>query len=227
MTDSNGRNSNDAPGPMGIGTATATPSGAGSPSGGGTIGGAGVASPNTGAATAPKPRRAAPVKNAPTSAGPKARPQSAASGSGSAKATVRDEATKLKNEATTKARDYANQGKQKATSALDSFAEMMTDAAAEVDERMGPQYGQYARSAADSVAGLASTIRRKEVDELVGDARDFVRKSPAIAIGAAAAVGFVVARLIKAGIEPADDARDDRLANRDLQRSEFDDLPGA
>lgn len=202
MTDSNGRNSNDPRDPMGIGTATTAPSGTtGGIGNTGSLDAGGLSGP----AAAPKPRRTAPLKNAPTSAGPAASPPTSGAGATSAKATVRDEASKLKNEATGKARDIANQGKQKATGALDSFAEMMTDAAVQVDERMGPQYGQYARSAADSVAGLSSTLKRKDVDELVGDARDFVRKSPAIAIGAAAAIGFVLARLIKSGVESADE----------------------
>ena len=37
------------------------------------------------------------------------------------------------------------------------------------------------------------------MDELVEDLRGFVRKSPAVAIGAAVGLGFVLARLAKAG----------------------------
>ena len=36
-------------------------------------------------------------------------------------------------------------------------------------------------------------------DDIVEDTRNFVRKSPALAIGAAAAVGFLLTRLIRAG----------------------------
>ena len=39
------------------------------------------------------------------------------------------------------------------------------------------------------------------VDEIVEGVREFVRKSPAVAIGAAAALGFVVARLFTAGLD--------------------------
>jgi ElaB/YqjD/DUF883 family membrane-anchored ribosome-binding protein len=34
---------------------------------------------------------------------------------------------------------------------------------------------------------------------MVEDTRQFVRKSPAVAIGAAAAIGFVLARLVRSG----------------------------
>lgn len=145
-----------------------------------------------------KPAR--PVKKAATRKAPAAKPASKPR-KAAAKATgkVREEAARLTGEATGKARSYANQGKDRATDALDNVARMMTDAAGQVDERMGEQYGRYARSAADAIASLAGNLRKKDVDELVGEARDVVRNSPAVAIGAAAAIGFVLARLIKAG----------------------------
>ncbi|MGC6399274.1 hypothetical protein ACNI3Q_01690 [Sphingomonas sp. FW199] len=119
---------------------------------------------------------------------------------------IKHEASKLGVQAADKARGFAEEGKQKASGALNEFARMMDDAASTVDEKVGQQYGQYARSAASAVAGLAGTIERKDVDELVDDVRDFVRKSPAVAIGAAAAIGFVLARVIKSGIDGVADA---------------------
>ena len=97
------------------------------------------------------------------------------------------------------AHELAAQGKDRATGALDNVARLIGDAAGTVDERVGAQYGDYTRKAAEAVASFASTLKGKDVDDLVKDAGDFVKKSPAVAIGAAAAVGFVLARLIKAG----------------------------
>lgn len=121
---------------------------------------------------------------------------------------VRAEASKLKGQATDKAREMATEGKEKASGALDEFAKLISEAAATVDERLGAQYGGYARSAADMVSGVASQLRGKDVDELFEDARGFVKKSPAVAIGTAAAVGFVLARLVKAGMGDAPAAED-------------------
>ncbi|WP_231621583.1 hypothetical protein [Sphingomonas sp. 37zxx] len=115
--------------------------------------------------------------------------------------TIKGEASKLGSQAAEKARSFAGDGKAKASGALDEFSRMMSDAADTVDEKLGAQYGQYARSAADQIGGFAETLRNKEVDELIEDARVFVRKSPAIAIGTAAALGFVLARVIKAGVD--------------------------
>ncbi len=121
---------------------------------------------------------------------------------------VREEAGKFAAQAGDKARAFADTGKEKATGALDEFSSLMRDAAGSVDERLGEQYGQYARSAADQISGFAESLRGKQVDDLIGDARDFVRKSPAVAVGLAAGVGFVLARLLKSGLDAAGDLAD-------------------
>jgi ElaB/YqjD/DUF883 family membrane-anchored ribosome-binding protein len=116
---------------------------------------------------------------------------------------IKDEAAKLGSQAADRARQFAGEGKDRATSALDEVARMLTSAAEDVDAKLGAEYGKYARSAADGVSGFAENLRGKQVDDLIAEAGDFVRKSPAIAVGTAAAVGFVLARLIKSGIDAA------------------------
>ena len=121
--------------------------------------------------------------------------------------TLKDSSSKLTRDAGDKARAYAEDGKARAGGVLDELAKMMTEAAGTVDEKVGAQYGQYARSAADAVSGFSDSIKAKNLDDLIEDARGFVKKSPAIAIGTAAAIGFVLVRLIKSGLDAAD--RDD------------------
>lgn len=122
-------------------------------------------------------------------------------GSGGIKAQLRDGATNIQNQAGEKIRAYAETGKDRATSALDELTQVVNDAAGTIDERMGSEYGEYARRAADAVAGFADTLRNKQVDELFDDGRELVRKSPGVAIGVAAVVGFSLVRLLKAGFE--------------------------
>jgi hypothetical protein len=105
----------------------------------------------------------------------------------------------FKSQATDKARGYAGEGVTRATGALDEAAKFLEDTARSVEEKLGPQYGRYGFSAAESVSGFADQLRGKDVDALVEDMRNFVRKSPAVAIGAAVGLGFVLARLAKAG----------------------------
>jgi hypothetical protein len=117
------------------------------------------------------------------------------------KQQLRDGVDNARQQAGDKFRAYALTGKDRATTALTDFSQVVNDAAAQIDERLGAQYGDYARRAAESVTGLADTIREKDVDELFDDAREIVRKSPGVAIGAAAVVGFALVRLIKAGLD--------------------------
>lgn len=112
----------------------------------------------------------------------------------------KDSAAKLGKEATDKARAYVDEGKTRAGGALDELVRMMTDAAGTVDEKLGEQYGNYARTAADKVQGFSDGLKAKELDDLIEDARGFVQKSPAVAIGTAAALGFVLVRLIQSGL---------------------------
>lgn len=114
---------------------------------------------------------------------------------------VKEEATKLGGQATDRLRAFADDGKSKATGALDELAKAIEDAASTIDEKVGAQFGDYARSASGQVTSLAESLKGKDVDELLDDARELIRKSPGIAVGTAAALGFVVARLLRSGVD--------------------------
>jgi len=118
-----------------------------------------------------------------------------------AKSAIRDNAGKVTQQASEKVRAFAEQGKERAGGALDQLSQLLTDAASQVDEKLGAQYGNYARQVATSVHGFSDQVLSKDVDDLVDDARALVRRSPGVAIGAAAAIGFVLARLIQAGLD--------------------------
>ncbi len=108
-----------------------------------------------------------------------------------------DEFGRLTSQAGDKAKDLATKGKTKAAEGLESLATLIGDSSTQVDEKLGKQYGDFARSAAQTVSGLAGSIDEKDFEELMTEAREFVRKSPAVAIGSAAVVGFMLARLLR------------------------------
>ena len=116
---------------------------------------------------------------------------------------VKEEATKLRGQATDRARSAAEQGKTRATETIDGFARAVHDAAGNLEQQVSPQVAQYAHRAADALDSLSESLRSKSVDELVDEARSFARRSPAIAIGAAVAVGFALARFLKATSSPS------------------------
>lgn len=120
---------------------------------------------------------------------------------GDLRAQLREGASSVQQQAGDKFRSYAETGKTRATGALDDFSKVVNDAASSIDERLGSEYGEYARRAADAVSGLSDTLRNKEVDELIDDGRRLLRKSPGVAIGVAAVIGFTLVRLVKAGLD--------------------------
>jgi ElaB/YqjD/DUF883 family membrane-anchored ribosome-binding protein len=127
-------------------------------------------------------------------------PPISAIGADGAKGAFFDRIDALRGQANDRARELAQTGKDRATSALDSLVQTVEEAASEIDEKLGSQYGDYARRAAEHIGGFTDSFRDKDIDDLFNDARDFVKKSPAVAIGAAAALGFVVARLARSSM---------------------------
>ncbi len=105
-----------------------------------------------------------------------------------------------------RARGLVSQGLERTAEALANVSKMVGDTAPGIEERLGPDYGDYARRAAGSIETVANSIASKDPDELIDDTRNFVRESPGIALAGAAVVGFVVARLLKTGLAANDEA---------------------
>ena len=133
---------------------------------------------------------------------------SAGSSTAGIKEQLKEGASGLQAQAGEKIRTFAETGKERATSALDDLTQLVNDAAGEIDERLGSEYGEYARRAADAVSNFADSIRGKDVDELYEDGKALVRKSPGVALGIAAVVGFTLVRVVKTGLEAPARERD-------------------
>jgi ElaB/YqjD/DUF883 family membrane-anchored ribosome-binding protein len=135
---------------------------------------------------------------------PKGDAERPVSGSGSAEGgladRIRSSRDRLSSQAGDKARGLVSQGLERTSEALANVAKMVGDTASGIDERLGSDYGDYARRAAGSIENVANTIAEKDPDELIDDTRNFVRNSPGIALAGAAVVGFVMARLLKSGL---------------------------
>ena len=95
--------------------------------------------------------------------------------------------------------EMANEGKAKASTAISGLSKMVNDNAPVIDEKVGPKYGDYARSAAKSIQDAADWVEKKDLVELGEDAKEFVRKSPGLAVGLAAVAGFMLARMFRGG----------------------------
>lgn len=143
---------------------------------------------------------------------PKADSERPVTGSGSAEGglaeRLRTGRERIASQAGDKARGLVSQGLERTSETLANVAKMVGDTAPGIDERLGEEYGEYARRAAGAIENVASAIAEKNPDELIEDTRTFVRNSPGIALAGAAVVGFVVARLLKTGLAKDEDEED-------------------
>lgn len=130
-------------------------------------------------------------------------------GPGSLTDRLRSGREKLTGQAGDRARGLVTQGLERTAEALANVSKMVGDTAGGIEERLGPEYADYARRAAGAIENVANTIADKDPDELIDDTRNFVRNSPGIALAGAAVVGFVVARLVKSGLGSNDKDNDE------------------
>jgi hypothetical protein len=127
---------------------------------------------------------------------------------------VRSGGDKLSAQAAGKARDFVGQGIERSAEAIANVGKLVGDTAAGLDERLGEEYGDYARKAAETLENTANKLATKDPDELIDDTRRFVRKSPGVALAGAAIVGFALARLVKSGLSLDDEDEDDDEGDR-------------
>lgn len=108
-----------------------------------------------------------------------------------------EEAKAKGDDARVRATELANEGKARAGDAICSLGKIVEDNAPTIDEKLGVKYGDYARTAARSMQDAGTRIGEKDLNELGEDVKEFVRQSPGVAIGLAAASGFLIARLFR------------------------------
>ena len=119
----------------------------------------------------------------------------------SVRESLRSNTDKLKGAASDRAYGFLGQGIERSSGALNNISALVGDTAANLDERLGQEYGDYARTAAGAIERAAASLGAKDPEELFEDARGFVRKSPGIALAGAAILGFALVRVVKSGIE--------------------------
>jgi len=94
-----------------------------------------------------------------------------------------------------KAGELAVEGKKVTSDAIASLGKVVGDTAVQIDEKLGEQYGDYARKASRTLQETSAKLDSKSVEELGENAREAVRKSPGVAVGVAAVIGFFLARV--------------------------------
>src|SRR5688572_18899683 len=88
--------------------------------------------------------------------------------------------------------------KESAAEELTSFADVMHDAARKFEEKNDAGVGGYVQKAADYVERLSSSLREKNLEEILQEGKALLRKHPTVALGMAAVVGVAIGRFFRA-----------------------------
>ena len=108
---------------------------------------------------------------------------------------ARDKASAFAEDAKVRASEYAVEGKARTSAAIVSLSKVIDDNTATIDDKVGVKYGDYARTASQSMKDAATKLDEKSFEELGEDAKTFVRESPGLAVGMAVAAGYVLGKL--------------------------------
>lgn len=105
-----------------------------------------------------------------------------------------------------KVKDAATSGKDMAADGLHNLADATRNVAGKYADGKAKPVADYAAKAADGLDRFSGTLKNKSVDDLTSDAKGFVKEHPAIAVGAAALIGFALARFLKSSGSDGRDA---------------------
>jgi hypothetical protein len=103
-------------------------------------------------------------------------------------------------------KDLASKAGEKVVNAVEeqkvAGADFVSDVASSIRRAASefnqiPQAAQYMRLAADQVDSASEAFRRRDLNQLVSDVRDFARRQPTAFFGAAILAGFAVVRFLK------------------------------
>ena len=109
-----------------------------------------------------------------------------------AKAAIQEIAEPLKE----KAEEIAEQQKTVGTDRIRTLATAVHGAARELEGEM-PRVATSVHDMAQKIEQTASTVRNKNIDELIGDLDLYARQQPGMVFGGAVIAGIVLSRFLK------------------------------
>ena len=87
--------------------------------------------------------------------------------------------------------------KSNATETLGAVSQALRQTAQSLEQQNQAPIGQYANTAADQIDRVSGYLESKSIEDLVGEAEMFARRSPAVFLGGAFALGLFAARFLK------------------------------
>ena len=110
---------------------------------------------------------------------------------------AKDQARRLAEQAKERGRSMLHDQKGNVVSQFGTIAGALRDTARSLDSRDEHTAGRWVNQAADGLDRLADTLERRDIDTLMRQAGDLMRRQPAVFIGGAVAAGFLMSRFLK------------------------------
>jgi hypothetical protein len=114
----------------------------------------------------------------------------------SAAEEAQQQASAATERAKSRARDFAEQQKSAGADQVGGVAHAMEAAADQLQGQM-PLAAEYIEEVAGRLNTMASTIRERSIDDMLGNVAEFARKQPALFFAGAVATGFALSRFAK------------------------------
>lgn len=98
-----------------------------------------------------------------------------------------------------------DQQKESAAGQMDSVAKAFRSTAQQLEGEGQQQTGKYVGMVAENLESLGRRLKEKNIDELLSDAQNLARRSPATFIAGSIAAGFILSRFLKSSAARQDE----------------------
>lgn len=136
---------------------------------------------------------------------------------------VKEQAGKVTDKAKEQATTRAEEQKERAAQGLFGFADTLNQVSGSMRDQ-NPAMANFADTAATRLEDFATSIRDKDVNELMSDVEDMARRQPALFIGGAFLAGVVAARFLKSSSGMTTAGRSQDFSSN--RYSQYDDTQG-
>ncbi|HEX7028205.1 MAG TPA: hypothetical protein VF268_13275 [Gammaproteobacteria bacterium] len=125
-----------------------------------------------------------------------------------------DDVKQAKQQARQQAAQKVDQNRERAADELDKIAHAARAAASDLEEQQDG-LSNYVAEMANGIGSLANSLREKNMDDLIQDAKRIARNNPALFLAGSVAIGFGLSRFAKASGHRSEE-------DVSIRRSEFD-----
>lgn len=105
-----------------------------------------------------------------------------------------------------KAQGMLEEQKQKGSEHLGKLADALHQTSSNLQQNNEEQVARYAEMAADGLQRLSSSLREQDVNSLLRQTENLARRQPAVFVGGAVALGFMLSRFLKSSQEHEENA---------------------